>query len=86
MLGERDAGGGKFRVEVFLRRTWHGGKSFVGLLFPVLVGIARSGSSREQCFSRYASFAAHVKFWACWKEFFLNVKTWPGFSSQVWLA
>ena len=61
-------------------------KTWPGFLFPFLVGIARGGSSRKQCSSRYVSFATHVKLCACWEEFFLDGKLGWVFSSQFWLA
>ena len=63
---------------VFPRR-----KNLAGFLFPVLVGIARGESSIKQCFSRYVSFATHVKFCACWEGFFVDGKTWLGFLFPV---
>ena len=62
------------------------GKTWPGFLFLVLVGIARGESSRKQYFSRYVSFATHVKFCACWEECFLDGKTWPGFLFPVWVG
>ena len=58
-----------------------GGKTRPGFLFPVLVGIARGKSSIKQCFSRYVSFATHVKLCACWEEFLLSEKLGRVFSS-----
>ena len=82
--------GGKFGVEVSLRGIWRAGESFPstektwpGFLFPVLVGIARGESSGKQCFPRYVRFATHVKFCACWEEFFPDGETWPGFLFPV---
>ena len=84
-VGGRDAGGGRFGVEVVLRRTWRAGKRFsstekLGRVFlPSLVDIACGGRSRKRRFSRCVSCATHVKSCACWERFFLDRKTWPGF-------
>ena len=89
-VGGRVAGGGKsWGGGVFAAHLacWDefflNGKTWPCFLFPVSVGIARGGSSRKPCFSRYVSFATHVKFCACWKEFFFDGKTWPGFLFPV---
>ena len=68
-VGGRDAGGRQIWGGVFAAHLacWEefllDGKTWPGFLFPVLA--ARGESSRKQCFSRYVSFAMHVKFCAC---------------------
>ena len=83
-MQQRGKGGGVFAAHLACWEEFFlDAKTRPGFLFPVLVGIARGESSRKQCFSRYVSFATHVKFRACWEKFFLHGKTWPGFLFPV---
>ena len=90
MLGVRDAaggqtwGGGDFAAHLACWEEYFlDGKTWPDFLVPVLVGIARGESLRKQSFSRYVSFATHVKFCACWEAFFLDEKTLPFFFFPV---